>query len=403
MTSGNSQIQTAAEPKPRTLRPLVVVPVYNHPGTLREVVTGVLAAHPDLVVVDDGSVTHASQILEGLGVEIIRHPTNLGKGKALVTGARYAEEHGFTHLISIDADGQHDPAEIPRFVAMIEENPHAIVVGLRDFDTDNVPASSRFGRSFSNFWLRVQTGCRLGDVQSGYRAYPVSVLTGLDLSESRFSFEVEVLVKGAWAGVELKDLDIGVIYQKQGERISHFNKLKDNLRLTRLNAKLTMMSMMPWRTRRLETGEDGAANISVIHPVKSLKLLLSEDVSPGKLAAAVALGVSLGALPLIAIHTLAILFVSGYFKLNRVAAVSASQLCMPPIVPALCIEAGYYMRHGEFLTEISFQTLGYQALERLWEWVIGSLVVAPVLGIVTGLTVFVMAKVIVAARSEGRS
>jgi hypothetical protein len=76
--------------------------------------------------------------------------------------------------------------------------------------------------------------------------------------------------------------------------------------------------------------------------------------------------------------------------LNKVVALSASQICMPPLVPALCIEAGYYVRHGEFLTEISMTTLGYQALERVYEWIIGSLILAPLIAVMVGLTVYIV-------------
>jgi uncharacterized protein (DUF2062 family) len=131
--------------------------------------------------------------------------------------------------------------------------------------------------------------------------------------------------------------------------------------------------------------------ITVLHPLKSTRALLTENTSPKQLAAAGALGVFLGTLPLIAFHTITILFAAGYFRLNRVAALSISQLCMPPFVPALCIEIGYFLRHGKFLTEISLKTVGYQALERVYEWLIGALVLAPVLAALVGCIIFFMA------------
>ena len=118
---------------------------------------------------------------------------------------------------------------------------------------------------------------------------------------------------------------------------------------------------------------------------------MTGDNSPARLGAAGALGVFLGALPLIAFHTVAILFTAGFLRLNKIGAVAASQLCMPPLVPALCIEVGYFMRHGRFLTEISLETLGYQALERIYEWLIGSLLLAPALAALVGGVVYVMA------------
>jgi uncharacterized protein (DUF2062 family) len=131
--------------------------------------------------------------------------------------------------------------------------------------------------------------------------------------------------------------------------------------------------------------------ITLRHPIRSLKKLLTQNMSAGRLAVAGALGVFIGTLPLIGIHTITILFATGFFRLNKIAALSTSQLCMPPLVPALCIETGYFMRHGKFLTEISLETLGYQALERFFEWVIGSLLLAPLMAVMVGGIIYMMA------------
>jgi uncharacterized protein (DUF2062 family) len=126
--------------------------------------------------------------------------------------------------------------------------------------------------------------------------------------------------------------------------------------------------------------------------MRSLRTLLRENTSPTQLALAAAVGVFLGTLPLIACHTLVIILTATYFRLNKVAALASSQLCMPPVVPALCIETGYFLRHGRFLTEISLETLGYQALERLYEWLLGSLVLAPLLALLIGGMTLLMAR-----------
>lgn len=371
---------------------LIVIPVYNHAATLRQVVERALAVHPEVLVVDDGSGDRPLDTLHGLKVRMAGHPVNQGKGAAIMTAARLARGLGMSHIVTIDADGQHDPADFPRFAAMLAAEPMAIVVGARNFDTANVPGSSRFGRKFSNFWLRLQTGKTLSDTQSGFRAYPLAVLDGLRLRERHYSFEVEVLVRGAWAGVPLREVPISVHYPPPGERVSHFKAFRDNLRLTLLNTHLTLRSVLPWPHRKLVADEGGELKVSVLHPLRSIKTLLTEHATPGQLATAGGVGVFLGALPLIACHTLAILFVSSFFRLNKVAAVGASQLCMPPIVPALCIEAGYYLRHGEFLTEISLETLGYQGLERLYEWLLGSLLIGPLLALTTAGIIYVMAR-----------
>ncbi len=370
---------------------LVVIPLFNHAATVREVVKQALEMHGQVLVVDDGSTDGGGETLRDLEVGLLRHEKNRGKGAAIMTAAREARRLGMTHIITLDADGQHDPSDLPRFFEALAERPLSVVVGKRDFDTDNVPGSSRFGRKFSNFWLRLQTGQILGDTQSGFRAYPLVVLEGLNLGESHYSFEVEVLVKAAWAGVPLVDVDIYVYYPPAGERVSHFRGFMDNLRLTQLNTRLTMRSVLPWPHRKIVPSPGGEPKVSVLHPWRSLRLLMTENASPAQLAAAGALGVFLGAAPLIACHTVAILFAAGFLRLNKVAAVGASQLCMPPLVPALCIETGYFLRKGEFLTEISLETLGYQGLERLYEWLLGSLVLGPFLAAVAGVTIYGMA------------
>lgn len=373
-------------------RILIVIPVYNHAATLRQVVEQALAVHPEVLVVDDGSLDRPLDRLHGLPVRLASHPVNRGKGATIQTAARLALGLGMSHIVTIDADGQHDPADFPKFAATVTAEPMAIVVGARDFSVANVPGSSRFGRKFSNFWLRLQTGKTLSDTQSGFRAYPLAVLDGLKLREQHYSFEVEVLVRGAWAGVPLREVPISVHYPPPGERVSHFKAFRDNLRLTALNTHLTLRSVLPWPHRKLIADEAGAIKVSVLHPLRSIKTLLTEHATPGQLATAGGVGVFFGTLPLIACHTLAILFVCSFFRLNKVAAVGTSQLCMPPIVPALCIEAGYYLRHGKFLTEISLETLGYQGLERLYEWLLGSLLIGPLLALTTAGIIFVMAQ-----------
>jgi len=374
---------------------MIIIPVYNHPGTLRDVVSRALKIHDMVMVVDDGSRDIAADLLTGLDVHVIRHRKNMGKGAAILTGAKEAGRLGMTHIVTIDADGQHDPADFRRFIPVIQENPHAIIIGRRCFQGTEVPRLSAFGRSFSNFWMRLHTGISIGDTQSGFRAYPLAVLDNLNLRERHYSFEVEVLVKAAWAGVTIMETDISVYYPPPEKRISHFRGFLDNLRISILNTKLTMRSILPIPHRKIHFNDNIEQSISVLHPIKSLKTLLTESTSPGKLAAAGAIGVLLGALPLIACHTIVIILATGFLRFNKVVALSASQLCMPPIVPALCIETGYFMRNGRFLTEISLETIGYQALQRLYEWLLGSFLVAPFLGFIIGLFIYIIALVIV--------
>ncbi len=375
------------------LQVLIVIPLYNHADTVRRVAEDSLALGHEVLVVDDGSSDGGAETLAGLPLHLLTHAVNRGKGAAIMTAAAEAARLGFSHIITIDADGQHAAGDIAHFLPPLQQEPMAIVVGTRDFTAANVPGSSKFGRNFSNFWLRLQTSQILGDTQSGFRAYPVAVLLGLPLSQTRYAFEVEVLVRAAWAGVPLRAVDISVYYPPAAERVSHFRGFMDNFRLTLLNTHLTLRSILPWPHRKLVVEPKGTT-VSIFHPWRSMRELLTENSTPGQLAAAAAVGVFLGALPIIALHTVAILFAAGYLRLNKVVAIAASQLTMPPVVPALCIEIGYYLRHGRWLTEVSLETLGYQGLERLYEWLLGSLLLGPFLAGATALVIYAMAAIL---------
>lgn len=377
----------------------VVIPVFNQPSRLREVVSRCLRECPRVLVVDDGSEPPVASLLAELPVEVLRHEVNLGKAQAIRTAARCLGGRGVTHMITLDADGQHDPEDLPRMIEAIRDHPESLIVGVRDFEGENVPAGSRFGRAFGNFWVRLQTGTRVHDIQSGFRAYPVALIEHLPCWSGRYAFEVEVVVRALWGGVQVHEVSVRVHYAKAEHRNSHFHKFSDNLRLTALNTHLTVRSVIPWPHRRF-AGAHKEESVTIWHPLRSIRMLLMERATPWGLACAVALGVFLGAVPLIACHTIAILVAAAILRLNRIAAVAASQLCMPPVVPALCIEAGHYLRFGRFLTlegieslrSASFLELGYMGVECLWDWCLGSLLVGTVLALLFGLATYVAAR-----------
>jgi glycosyltransferase involved in cell wall biosynthesis len=370
---------------------IIVIPVYNHSTTLPGVVNGALTVHDDVMVVDDGSTDKSTDTLAGLNVHLIRHEKNLGKGAAIKKAAIAARKLGMTHIIAIDAHGRYDPADFHLFTEALKENTDSIIIGRRNYQNGKVPILYRFSRRLANFWFQVQTGVNLGDVRCTFRAYPLVVLESLTLRTRRNSFEVEVLTKAAWAGVNLNEVNISAYFPRPEKQKFNFNFLMDNLRVTLFNFHLTMRSIVPWPHQKIVSKDRPGEKISVLHPLRSIKTLLTENTSPKQLAAACALGVFLGTLPLIGFHNITILFAASYFRLNKVAALAASGLCVPPFVPALCIEAGYFMRHGTFLTEISIKTLGYQAFERIYEWLIGSIVLAPVFAVLVGGIIYLIA------------
>lgn len=223
-------------------RVLAVVPVYNHAPTLRGVVEGLAALGLPVLVVDDGSSDRPLETLGGLDARTLRLEPNRGKGAALIKGAREAAREGYDAILTVDADGQHFPGDAPALLEAAWAQWPAVAVGVRAMEGPEVPRSSRFGRAFSNFWIRLECGRVLRDTQSGFRVYPVALLTGTGFLTRRYTFEVEVLVRAAWAGLPIVERPVRVSYQR--ERVSHFGAFKDNLRLTGLHTFLVCRRLL---------------------------------------------------------------------------------------------------------------------------------------------------------------
>lgn len=369
-----------------------VVPVYNNGATVKDVVAGCCSVLKNVVVVDDGSTdVDLAALFLSEDVFVLRHGKNLGKGRAILTAAEYITSRGGTWMITIDGDGQHHPEDIKKFLPLLNEDDPAIIIGSRNFDTENVPGKSRFGRRFANFWLRIETGLYIDDCQSGFRAYPLKYLNQMKFRGSHYDFEAEVLARAAWAGLGLRTVPIEVYYPAPEERVSGFRPFLDNLRLTHAHAKLVGRRLLPFPHRRLVSGSKGRELTLLRHPGKFIKKLLRENVTPGGLGFAAAGGVFFGALPLLFSHTLVILYVSSRLRMNKVVAVNAQHICMPPFVPALCIEVGYFLRWGHWLSDISFATVFRQFSDRLLEWFLGSLIVAPLAALLVGGAVYFIA------------
>lgn len=378
---------------------LVVIPHYNHHATLRAVAQAAAAQGADVAVFDDGSKENPQPLLEGLPVSFIRFEQNRGKGFILKEAAAWAARRGYTHILTVDSDGQHNPAEIPSFLAAAAQYPEDLILGVRQFDK-TVPFSSRFGRKFGGFWVRVQTGVRVEDIQSGFRCYPVEIINTLPVWSVRYAFEVEIVVRALWAGFSVREIPVSVSYPEN--RVSHFHKLKDNARLTVLNTLLTLRSMLPFPHRRYVKDENGA------WAPKTYQQLWAENVRDfsqiSRNAFSAAWGIFCGSIALPGIRQVFLFWGAGWWNLNRMFTISFEKFCIGPIVPALCIEAGFFMRHGRFLTEFNLTTLGRQFLSRVWDWVLGSLVVAPLLAglaflIVWGIGFFLYKRSVAHARS----
>ncbi len=206
---------------------LVITPTYNNPKTIKNVASDVMAHGYDLIIIDDGS----DKIIENLfddeekkNIHFIRHDVNQGKGEAIVSGTKKAKELGYKYCVSLDGDGQHLASEVHKLVEVYKNG--EIVIGARNFDLEHVPNGSKFGRWFSNFWARWDTGADITDSLSGYRIYPISILD-LPIKTSRFDWEMEVLVRHADSGGVINEVEIECYYPTSDERVSHFKKFGD--------------------------------------------------------------------------------------------------------------------------------------------------------------------------------
>jgi glycosyltransferase involved in cell wall biosynthesis len=238
----------------------VVIPVYNHARGLASVLPRLRPAGLPCLLVDDGSRDPDREALAALQrgeadwVELLRLPENRGKGEAVLAGLRRAAARGFTHAVQLDADGQHDPREIPAFLDAARRAPGALVAGCAVFDR-TVPAARLYGRRVTLLWVRINTLSReIQDAMCGFRVYPVgATLRVADRWRlgGRMEFDAEVMVRLSWEGVPVVSLPTPVTYPADG--VSHFRLWRDNLRISGMHTRLFfgMLRRLPgWLRQR---------------------------------------------------------------------------------------------------------------------------------------------------------
>lgn len=286
-----------------------VIPLYNHARTVLKVAADAKKYLEDVRIIDDGSTDLPEDFdasAASIGISVLHHDRNRGKGAAIKTAADALSRAGTDCMIVMDADGQHDPADLPKFIASVNADPACIAVGCRDFSSPDIPASSRFGRNFSNFWCRLETGVRCGDTQSGFRAYPVNALRQLHLICDRYNFEIEAFVKLLWAGFRLVEIPVSVSYR---DRVTHFDQWRDNVRLSLLHTWLVLRRILPIPHKRLAPGVPERTDWRILlHPLRFCRALLEENADPPGLAASAAVGTYFAVLPLIGVHMAVILY-----------------------------------------------------------------------------------------------
>lgn len=366
------------------LRCVVIMPTYNNAGTIATVISDVKAFTDDVIVVNDGSTDDTKNILSSIeDIKVIDYPNNKGKGYALKLGLKKAYEWGYRYAITIDSDGQHYADDIPTFIDKIEEKPDSLLIGARNLTAENMPSKNTFANRFSNFWYKVETGQELSDTQSGFRLYPLDKLQKIYFITRRYEFEVEIIVRAAWRGVNVENVPIKVYYPPVEERVSHFRPLQDFTRISILNTVLVLYALLlyyPWKFLRALTWTN-------IKNFIDKQILHSKDTNL-QMAAAMGWGVFCGIIPLWG-YQMVFAGVSAHFmKLNKIVAVVFSNISIPPMIPFILygsMVAGAWILNIDnifSIDNISLQSVG----QSISQYLIGSIVLA----IISGVVVFTL-------------
>lgn len=366
---------------------LAVIPTYNNEKTLARVIDDVRRQCPHVLVVNDGSTDTTARIVAEASVEAITYAPNRGKGYAIRQALRYAAEHGYRYMLTLDSDGQHFAADIPQFIGEIEKTPDALLVGARNLRSDNMPGKNTFANKFSNFWFRVETGIRLDDTQSGFRLYPVERMKGMRFVTRRYEFEVEVLVRAAWRGITVRNIPIRVYYPEKSERVSHFRPGKDFTRISILNTFLVLGALLyyyPWRFVRSLTREN-------IRRFITGNITHSPD-SNLRLAASIGLGIFFGIAPLWGYQMIAAGVTAHFTRLNKAVAILSSNISIPPMIPFILF--GSYWTGAQVLRREMPLSLSEITLDRVAadvvQYVAGSFVMAAVCAAATTLIAYAL-------------
>lgn len=220
-----------------TTRPFVVVPCLNEERAIEGLLHGALAHCLDVIVIDDGSTDRTAEIVARMPVTLIRHSDRRGKGDALRTGFREALKLGASGVLTMDGDGQHDPADIPRILTTARAFPGAMVIGARMLEREHQPGARQRANAFADWGISWGCGRPIADTQSGQRWYPRAAVELVDLPARDFVFEAAILIAAS------RELDMPVVSvpiacrYDDGARHSHFRPVRDVARITWYTSK----------------------------------------------------------------------------------------------------------------------------------------------------------------------
>lgn len=234
---------TPANNKFMNYQPCIIIPCYNHGALLFPMMEKFKVLDLPIIIVNDGSDEATTKILTKIShlynTHLVHHEKNLGKGKAMFSGFDMAQKLGYSHVIQIDADGQHNINDIPAFIALSNKNPKSLISGLPIYD-HSIPKSRLYSRYITHFWVWIETlSFSIKDSMCGFRIYPLSNVMPL-IKESYIGhymdFDTEIMVKLYWRKTSVLFIPTKVIYPCEG--ISHFRLLKDNLLISWMHTRL---------------------------------------------------------------------------------------------------------------------------------------------------------------------
>lgn len=319
----------------------VLIPTYNNEKTLLRVIEEVLTFVPEkcIIVVNDGATDATKSLLSTLEnrITILENEVNKGKGYSLRKGFKYAIEKGYDYAITIDSDGQHSAADLPKMFHACYENPGTVIMGSRNMNQEGVPGKSSFGNKFSNFWFKVETLITLPDTQTGFRVYPLQPLKKMRLFTNKFELEVEVIVRLAWKGVPFKPVPISVKYDPD-ERVSHFRPGRDFFRISILNSILFMGALLYFFPKKvLSKGTWIAIKNEALKPHES----------NFRKALSLGFGVFMGIFPIWGFQLMVGIPLAILFRLNKILFIAAANISIPPMIPFI-IYSSFIV--GQFFT-----------------------------------------------------
>ncbi len=377
-------------------RILVVIPTYNNAGTIVQVIEDVQKYTDDFLVVNDGSTDETASLITPFNH--LGYSQNKGKGYAIQRAIAYAKENGYDYILTIDSDGQHYASDFVQFLDALDQNPGALIIGARNLQADNMPSKNTFANKFSNFWYRIETGFKLSDTQSGFRLYPLAAVGSMRFFSNRYEFEVEIIVRAAWAGTHVMNVPIKVFYAPAEERISHFKPLKDFTRISILNTFLVTIALLYYYPKK-------AIQWCTLKNIKGFFRENFTELPDSNLqvASAIGLGIFFGIIPLWGYQMITAAFCAHRLRLNKVITLLASNISIPPMTPIILY--GCYFIGGKIMgqsVDIELSNLTFErATQDFGQYLLGSVILS-VLAAIIGLIISFSLLIVFRKQPDGK-